>query len=72
MAARAAWATSLLDAASTEMKAAGEVPGKRGVPQNILSRSIGRVLEWQAEPALDRIHRHSGSGKQAGEKEVAE
>jgi hypothetical protein len=72
MAARAAWATSLIEAASIEMKA-HDASGEDGVPQNILSQSIGRVLEWQAKAALDRIHRHLGTrGTEAPEGEVTE
>ncbi len=50
MAARAAWVTSVLDAASTELKAAGEVPETNPIPQNVLSRSIGQVLKWRPRP----------------------
>jgi len=73
MAARAAWATHLIEAASTEMKATREESGALEIPQNTLSRSIGRVLEWQAAAALDRIHQQLGSqGTEASEEDGGE
>jgi hypothetical protein len=63
MAARAAWATSLIEAAWTENKA-HDASGKNGTPQNVLSGAIGRVLVWKAgafAPALDQWIRRRGT-----------
>jgi hypothetical protein len=61
MAARAAWATHLIEAARTEMRAVPEESEELAIPQNTLTRSIGRVLEWQAAAALGRIRGHLGT-----------
>jgi hypothetical protein len=61
LAARAAWATSFIGAASPDLKAR-QASEAHGASPNILNQSIGRVLEWRAAAARDRIHRHLGSG----------
>jgi hypothetical protein len=73
MAARAAWATNAIAAANSEIETARKVPGEHRIPQNIVTRSIGRVLDWQSRAALDRALRHPESdepelfGQQASE-----
>ncbi len=55
MAARAAWATTAIEAANSEIQAVREAPGGSKMPDNIVSRSIADVLEWQSRAAHDRI-----------------
>jgi hypothetical protein len=64
MAARAAWATSLIEAARAELEAAGEKPGEQAMPRNVLMRAIARTLEWEASAALEELRRpHDTPGR---------
>jgi hypothetical protein len=50
---------------------ANEASVEPGIRQNILSRSVGRLLEWQAGAALKRIRRQLGTqGMEASEEEA--
>jgi hypothetical protein len=59
MAARAAWATRLIDAARSELpdSAAGEGP------QNVMAGAIGRALAWEATAARDRLGQFFGTSE---------
>jgi hypothetical protein len=61
MAARAAWATRVIEAARSEMKTY-DPAGRSAAPDNLLNRAIGRTLQWEAGPAIERIRRHFGTG----------
>jgi len=65
MAARAAWVTSLIEAAGDDLKAR-ERSGEPRIPQGILGRSIGRLLEWRAAAALDQAFEHPETGGNSG------
>lgn len=64
MAARAAWARKSLEAAASERQPVRGVSREGGVPQNVVSRSMGRVLDWQSRADPDHAQQHTRSARE--------